>query len=286
MANPSQSELLTDPASWAADATARLIHGLQAVLPDLLQAGILLLLGWLGAWITRLVILRFGSGLDRLLATLHQGPLESVSRSRWSITVIAGNLAFWIVIAASVIAASRAAGLALLADWLLGMLRYLPSLLISGAILFIGHLISQGLRDLVHGYADSRGIQHGAMLAQVTGGLVLAFTLLLALGQAGLDVTLLEHIITLAIAAFFGASAIAFGIGTADSVRNIMASHYLRRQFQPGQTVRFGDLEGQLLAITSVAVLLDTDTGQALIPARRFMEDASLILQSEDIDGT
>lgn len=54
-------------------------------------------------------------------------------------------------------------------------------MLISAFILFIGHLISGGVRNLVVVFADSSGFRHGLILGHVTRGLILAFTLLLAL---------------------------------------------------------------------------------------------------------
>lgn len=284
--NAANPELLSDPAAWATDVMARAYNAIQAFLPDLLLAGIVLLGGWLGAWAIRLIILRFGSGLDTLLSTLNQTPAATTQRFRWSIAAIVGNVAFWIVIAAALVSASETLGLRLLAGWLNELLSYLPRLLISGAILFIGYLVSRGLRDLILGFSGARNLQHGVLLGETASGLVLAFALLLALDQLGLDVDLLKNIIVLAFAAFFGGTALAFGIGAADAVRNIMASHYLRRMYQPGLLVQVGDREGEILELTAVGVLLETENGQAFIPARVFLESGSMILEPEDDDGT
>ena len=275
-----------DLAAWAADMVTRFFHAFQAFLPELLLASIQLLLGVAIAWIVRWIILRFDRGLDRLLSTLQIGSGLSDSRHNWPISTIAGNIIFWVIIAFSLVAASRTLELVFLANWLQELLSYLPRLLISAAILFIGRLISQGLRELIHGYARAHDMQHGSLLAQLAAGLVIAFALLLALDQLGLDVSLLENIILLAFAAFFGGTAVAFGIGVADSVRNIMASYYVRSQYQPGLHVRVDDLEGEILEMTAVAILLDTEAGQIMVPARLFMEKASVILEPEEIDGT
>ena len=110
----------------------------------------------------------------------------------------------------------------------------------------------------------------------------MAFTLLLSLAQLGLDVTLFANVITLAAAALFASIALAFGIGAADAVRNVLASHYVRKAFQPGQRVRIDDLHGQILELTQVSVLVGTSEGEAWIPARQFLEKVSVILEEED----
>ncbi len=286
MATPAPTNILNDPAAWAADVTTRIYDSVQTFLPDLLLASIQLLLGLVAAWLIRLIILRFGRGLDRLLSTFRMGTTIPVAHTDWPISTIFGNIAFWIIIAFSLVTASKSLDLIFLANWLQELLSYLPRLLISAAILFIGNLISQGLRDLIQGYAFARDDQHGSLFAQLVAGLVLVFALLLALDQLGLDVSLLENIIILAFAALFGGTALAFGMGAADSIRNIMASHYIRNQYQPGLQVQVGELKGEILELTTVAVLLDNENGQIMIPARIFMEKASLILEPEEVDGT
>jgi hypothetical protein len=112
----------------------------------------------------------------------------------------------------------------------------------------------------------------------------MAFTLLLSLAQLGLDVTLFANIITLAAAALFASIALAFGIGAADAVRNVLASHYVRKAYQPGQRVRIDDLQGEILELTQVSVLVGTSEGEAWIPARQFLEKVSVILEEEGQD--
>lgn len=285
MDEAASTRLLTDPIAWATDLVTRAYNIFLALLPELILASIQLLAGVAIAWFARWIIQRFERGLERILSTFQIGGTFSDSRHNWPVAAIIGNIAFWIIIAFSVVTASETAGLVFLANWLQELLSYLPRLLISLAILFIGNLISQGLRELIQGYAHAHDLQHGRLLAQLVVGLVIALALILALGQLGLAVDLLEYIIILAFAAFFGGTAIAFGLGASDSIRNIMASHYIRGQYQPGLNIRVGKLEGEILELTPVAVLLDTESGQILIPARIFMEKASLIVEPEEIDG-
>ncbi len=280
------TKFLADPVAWATDLLTRSYVTFLAFLPDLVLASIQLLLGVAVAWFARWMILRFERGLDRVLSTFQLGATFSDSRHNWPISTIIGSIVFWIIIAFGLVTASETVGLVFLANWLQELLNYLPRLLISVAILFIANLVSQGLRELIQGYAHAHDLQHGPLVAQLVAGLVIALALILALDQMGLAVDLLEYIIILAFAAFFSGAAIAFGIGASDSIRNIMASHYVRRQYQPGLNIRVDSLEGEILELTPVAVLLDTESGQILIPARIFMEKASLILEPEEIDGT
>lgn len=274
--------LIDDPGLWFDEAIGELMVALKTFLPNLLGAVALLLLGWLAAFIVRWLILRFGKGLDAILAAVHRRLGQEVVQTRWSISTLVGNVSFWMTLAYAVSAAAEQLGLNTFASWVLGLLGYLPSLLISLFILFIGYLVAGGVRNLIVAVAESRGFQHGLSFGHLAAGLILAFALLLGLAQLGLDVTLFANIILLAAAALFASAALAFGIGAADAVRNVMASHYVRRAYRTGQQVRVDGLQGEILELTQVAVIVDTAEGEAWIPARRFLENVALIIEEDD----
>ena len=75
-----------------------------------------------------------------------------------------------------------------------------------------------------------------------------------------------------------GCFALAFGLGARTAVSNIIGSHYARQAYQVGQTVRFGDVEGTIAAITPVSVVIRVPYGQVTVPARQFSELPSTLV--------
>ncbi len=57
--------------------------------------------------------------------------------------------------------------------------------------------------------------------------------------------------------------------------------HYLRKQFQIGQTVRIAGVEGRIAEITSTAVIMESESGRILVPARNFEEETSILVTRE-----
>ena len=273
--------LIDNPGLWLEQALEELTVALKTFLPNLLGAMALLIMGWVAAFVVRWLVHRFGKGLDAILAAIHRWLGQEVTRPRWSVSNLVANIAFWITLAYAVSASAEQLGLVTFANWVLGLLGYLPRVLISAFILFIGYLISNGVRNIVVTVADFSGFQHGLSLGHLLSGLILAFTLLLGLAQLGLDVAVFANIIVLAAAALFASAALAFGIGAGDAVRNIMASHYVRKAYRPGQRVRMQSLEGEVLEITQVAVILETGEGTAWIPARQFLENVALVVEED-----
>jgi small-conductance mechanosensitive channel len=273
--------LIDNPGLWLQEALVELTSAMKTFLPNLLGALALLIVGWAAAFAVRWLIHRFGKGLDAILAVLHRWTGQKATRPRWSVSTLVGNIGFWITLAYAVSASAEQLGLVTFANWVLGLLGYLPSVLIGAFILFIGYLVSNGVRNMILVVAESSGFQHGPSLGQLTSGLILAFTLLLGLAQLGLDVDVFSDIVLLATAAIFGSVALAFGIGAGDSVRNVMAAHYVRKAYRPGQRVRMQGLEGEILEMTQVAVILETTEGEAWIPARHFLETVAMVVEEE-----
>ena len=275
--------LIDNPGLWLEQALQELTLALKTFLPNLLEALALLVVGWVAAFVVRWLIHRFGKGLDAILAVIHRWLGQEVSRPRWSLSILVGNILFWIILAYTVSGAAEQIGLITFANWVLGLLGYLPRVLISLFILFIGYLVSSGVRNLVMAIAEASGFQHGLALGHLASGLILAFALLLGLAQLGLDIGVFTDIIIVAAAALFGSAALAFGIGAGDAVRNIMASHYVRKTYRTGQRVRMQGLEGEILELNQVAVILETREGSAWIPARQFLEQVALVIEEEEI---
>jgi len=274
--------IFQDPAAWLTGLFERSSEAIAVYLPNLIGALGILLLGWLGGLLVRWVILRFGTGLDALMASLYRRTGRPPIRTRWNISRLVATLVFWIVLLLAFTGASDTLGLSALAQWLRNLAFYLPRLLIGGLTLFLGYALGGLVRDLVAAAGQTYGVKYTEYLGQLVSGLIIVLALLLALDQLGLDVTLLANLLVLAAAALFASVALAFGLGAGDAVRNILSAHYVRKLYRPGQRVRVQGLEGEIIELTPVAVVLDTADGSAVIPARIFSEQVSLVLDEEE----
>jgi small-conductance mechanosensitive channel len=101
---------------------------------------------------------------------------------------------------------------------------------------------------------------------------------LLAISELGVDITLLTAILSVALAALLGGFAIAFGLGARTAISNIIGSHYLRQTFDVGQTIRVGEIEGTIIALTPTAVIVQVPDGRMVVPAKQFGEMPSMLV--------
>jgi small-conductance mechanosensitive channel len=257
---------------------------LGAYLPSLIAALLLLLSGWVVARLTRMLILRLGTGFGRLANRFGLSSKMQALRLPWSITQIIATIVYWLVILFFLTAAAESLGLPGIATWLSQIIAYLPMIFAGAVIVLLGYLVGAFLRDSITAAGGTFGVQESRLLGQSVYFATLAVAVIIGVGQLGIDVSLLIAIVTISVAALFGAIALAFGLGARTSVANILASHYVRRTYKAGQRIRVGDFEGEILELTPTAVILDTRAGRALVPASLFNEAASVLLDRDD-DG-
>lgn len=261
---------------------AGLTHRMLAYLPYLAGAMAVVFGGWLVGLLLRKLIMRFGSSLERILAAVQKRTGRSFLRLGWPIAPSLGAVVHGLMVLGAVTLGARLLGLDALAEWLGDLFLYLPRILISVIMLVIGFILAAMVRDIVAALTRTNGFAYGFSLGRISGVLVAIYTVLLALEQLGLDTTLLVNIVTWLTAALFGGTAISIGLGAADTVRDILAARYIRKDFRVGQRLRVGELDGQILELTPVAVVLDIQDGTARVPARLFSEQVAVLLESEE----
>ncbi len=253
-------------------------EALVGFLPNLTGAILIFLLGLLVAFAARTLAGRLLKKADRLIPNRRIRERIQPERMERSAEVISKVL-YWIILFFFLTAATEVLGLPVVTTWLSGVAIYLPKALVAiliGAAGVIGGLI---VRDIVAAAAESAGILYGRTLGNLAYYAILLVTLFVGIQQVGIDIQFLTILVTILLSGLFLGFALAFGIGARTAVSNILASHYLKRVYKEGHTVRIDGMEGKIERITSVSVILETVDGRACIPAKQFDEKISLLIE-------
>jgi small-conductance mechanosensitive channel len=266
----------------AVDDTYReLVQTAAALVPNLLGAALLLLFGWLLAFLLRALIVRLGTGLDRLTESLRLRAGAGTHRLRWPVSRIVAVTVYWLVILFFVAVAADVLGLTAVADAFSTVLSHVPTLVLTGAALLVILALSGTVALLVERSARGAGVASAPALAALVRVALIAMASIVALGHVGIDTTVLVVAFALLVAGFLAGAALAFGLGAAGAVGNLIAAQHARRAYRVGQRVRVAGEEGEILELTPVAVVLETDAGRTLVPARVFQESVSVLLDDD-----
>ncbi len=273
---------MSDP-SWTTgihQVLDRISQEIQLYLPNLIGAFVLVLIGWLLATLLGL----FSRGLVQKLLQVfaRASAIQSVlhkTQAHQTIPKVVGRLVYWLVLLFFIAAGVETLGLPVVTGLLNRTATYLPHVLAAFLILFAGILIGNFVRDAINHTATTAKLAFGPLLAQIAYLGILCLAIIVAIDQLGIDATFINVIATTIIATTFGATALAFGLGARQTVSNIIASHYVQKNYQIGQRIKIGPHEGRLAQIDTTSVLLETEQGRLTIPAHTFNQEPSLLVQ-------
>jgi len=267
-----------DGSSWQAAVSASwetFFAQIIAATPQLLIALAVLVLGWFVAQLLRLATRKLIRGLDSLWSSGDADDNAAQLRTKRTQAIIAGNLVFWVTLIFFIATAANLAGWQMLSNWMDSIVVYLPNLVSGLLIILAGYLVSNVVRKGVVSAADSAGMPQGTVLARITQVVVIFTTLLIGIEQIGIDVDFLTNVVIVVVGVLLGGAALAFGLGARGLVANLIGAQYLRKHCRIGEFMRIGDIEGSIVEVTQTCVVLDTEYGRAVIPARLFQEQPS-----------
>lgn len=276
---------MDDLSAWLDDFRMTLgetLRGFAGYLPYLLAALLLLVVGWLVARALRAVFIKLGSGMNRVLERINQ-PIGT-RRLRLSQPVISliGNVIFWVMILVFAAMAARVGRLDAFTSWLDRIVAYLPTLVAGGLIALAGYLVSTLIRDVVATTVASTGSQQSELFGFAAQSAVFLSAVVIGLDQIGIDVTLLITLLGIIVGGLLLSIVFAFGFGAREFVGNLIAAHQVHQTLQPGLVVELGEEQGQVLEITSTSVVLVTARGRLIVPAKRFLEQNTLIVADHE----
>ncbi len=261
------------------------MHALTAVidyLPTLLGASILLLAGWVVARLLRAGTNRAGGNINRLLdRVFRSGRLAQIRLSARMLAALA-DVIFWLTLFVFASIAARAAGLTTFATWLDRVVANLPNLVAGVLIIVVGFLIGAIVRDLATATSRASRTAQGLLIGKAAQIAVIVIALVIGLDQIGIDVTFIVTVLAIATGVLLGGFAIAFGLGARGFVANLISARDLKREIEPGQVIRFGAIEGEVLEITATTIVLATKEGRSRIPAGVFSTEPMTIV---DLDS-
>lgn len=268
---------------WTEHMREVLVTDIMKWLPMLGAALLLLLFGWLAARLAQFAIggILKRLGLDRLGEKAGGARLLQDLGMDASVSRLLARLVYWLVLLVFVLAAAESLGLQGMSATLQSVVDYLPKVLAAMLIMLLGSLIARLVGNTLGAMADRSGIRGGLALGQVSRYIILVFVVVLALEQLGVQTALLVSFATVLVTALLLALALAFGWGSRELARCIMAGFHLREVFLVGQVLQVRGHRGRLTAIGPIKAMLDTEIGLVSLPNYVFTEEEVVVLPDQ-----
>ncbi|HZS79480.1 MAG TPA: hypothetical protein VFA41_22895 [Ktedonobacteraceae bacterium] len=248
------------------NALVKILTDILDFIPHLINGLIILIAGYLISilirWIVRTVLLHLR--LNQLADRVGISNALSSLGVRVPLSEIIAQVVFFFLLLSFATSAVSLMGLVAVATLLQNVLAFIPRAVSAAIIIVFGSMLARFLGGTITAVADSVNITYGKALGKIVEYAILAFVIVLAISTLGVDTTILTTSLTIIIAAAGLSLALTFAFGAREAARHVIAGHYIRQNFQPGQQVTVGEYSGTVRTTAGAYTVLDvTEEGQA-----------------------
>ncbi|WP_179007649.1 mechanosensitive ion channel family protein [Winogradskyella forsetii] len=240
-----------------------------------LGALLIIVIGWL---ITKFIVKAIKKVLkiakaDKLDEKLNSIEIVEGKQLKFDTIKVVSKFVKYIMYIIIIITASDAIGLEIISNQVGELLAYLPQLFAALLIFILGLIFANFVKNNLKSLFESMDLSGGKMISQVVFFLLLTFISITALNQAGIDTEIITSNITMILAAFLGAFAIAVGLGAREVVGKLLNTFYARKTFEVGQKIIFNNETYTIDAVQSISVILKNPKGRLIVPIKDLVEN-------------
>ena len=202
------------------------------LLPRLLLAALVLIVGWLIAKAVRFAIVKGLRAVNFHVVTeragldgfLHDGGIESDT------TEILGVLVYWLVILGALVIGFNTLGLAYVTDLLGRIILFVPKVMVALLILAFGAYFARFIGNAITAYCRNIHIQDADLLGKLAQYAIVTFVVLIALDQVNIGGDIVRQSFLIVLAGLVFALALAFGLGGRDWAAELLERWWPRRK--------------------------------------------------------
>jgi small-conductance mechanosensitive channel len=250
-------------------------------LPRLGGTLVLLVAGLLAAIVlgrlTRKALVR--AGLDRFADRSGTSELLTQAGLGSSLSALIGTAVRLTIVVVVCFAALSLLGLAFLSDSLNETILYIPRLLAALALVLIGVVLGAFARAWIE--RSSAQLDFPLALGPAVQVIIIVVFGLCAAAQAGVAVAPLAAIALVLLGSVAVTLTLAFGLGAREIARSLTSGRYARADFTVGQTIRVGDLRGEIVRIDAAATTLRAGDDTIRVPNSVLVERIVTVEPSE-----
>lgn len=194
-------------------------------LVNLLLVLVILLIGWLIAKMVKVLVTKLLKAvkLDDLSKRIELDNLLGKGGISYGLSELIGVIFYWLVLLVTFVVAVNAIGLTIAAELLNRIVLYVPNIIAAIFILILGMFMATLLKNIVQTATTNAGLSHGKLLSKTVEVVVMIFVVMIALEQLNIAARLIELVISIVLASFGLAFAIAYGFGCQEVARRSLS---------------------------------------------------------------
>ncbi len=259
------------------DTFSKLIEQFSTFTSNLISAIVILLVGWIVAKTTSLIIKNVLSrvGIDKIGDRIKEIDAIKKFNLDFKLSKVISLIVYIFILLFLSVSAADKLGVPAISSMFLTLVNFIPKVIVASVMTLLGLFLSDLARNFVVSLCKSFNIASGKLIGMGVFFFLLFITVILALGQAGINTALLESSFNIIIGGMVFAFSIGYGLASKDILLNIMSSFYSKNKFSEGQVIEISGVKGKILKIDNTSLILDTNGSQTIFPLK--------VLQSEKV---
>ncbi len=247
---------------------------MSKVVPNILGALAILILGWL---VTKIVLIVIKKALklvkaDKIDDKINEIELFEGKKLNFNVIKIITKFIKVIMYLMIAIIVTDILELKMVSEEIRNFVSYLPKLFSALIIFTAGLLFANLVKKMLKSFFESMDFSGSKLISQLVFILLLVFISITALNQAGIDTEIITNNITLIIAAMLLAFAIAFGLGAQKVVGDLLKAFYVRKTYEIGQKIEFNNIKGDVVSVNGISITIKTATDTLVVPIKDIVE--------------
>jgi Conserved TM helix len=196
------------------DTTREFLHQLAALLPRLILALAVLVVGWLAAKAARFAVERALRAVNFHVLTERAGTDNFLQQGGLGgdTTTLFGLFAYWLVMLAALIIAFNGLGVTYITDLLQRLVLFSPKILVAMLVVVFGSYFARFVGGAVHTHCVAAKFADAEVLSRVARYLIMTFVLMIALSQIEIG-DIVQKTFLVILAGLMLGLALAFGLG-------------------------------------------------------------------------
>jgi small-conductance mechanosensitive channel len=268
---------LPDLRGILANTLSKLIEQSSTFISNFISAILILGIGWLIAKGVAFVLKSFFSkiGLDKLGEKIQDMELLRKYDLDFKLSHVISMVVYVLIMLFLSVSAADTLGVPAISNMFLMLVNFIPKLIVAIIMTLLGLFISDLARKFVETLCKSFNIASGKLISMAVFFFLGFISIILALGQAGINTKLLESSFNIIIAALALAFSIGYGLASKDILINILSSIYSRKKFTEGDLVEIQGVKGTIIMMDNTNLILESDGVRTSFPLK--------VLQTEKI---
>ncbi|MCA0364513.1 MAG: mechanosensitive ion channel [Bacteroidetes bacterium] len=255
----------------------KLIDQFSTFFSNLVSAIVILIIGWVIAKTASILIKNVLSrvGIDKVGDKIKEIDAIKKFNLDFKLSQILSTIVYIFIMLFLSVSAADTLGVPAISNMFLMLVNFIPKLIVASIMLLIGLFVSDLAKNFVNSLTKSFNIASGKLIGLGVFFFVLFISVILALGQAGINTSLLESSFNILIAGIVLAFSIGYGFASKDILLNIVSSFYSKNKYTEGQIVEISGVKGTILKMDNTSIVLDTEEGETVFPLK--------VLQNEKV---